>query len=153
LSPDGRYGLSMDFRPTIRDLRAGTAVLGELHGNRYPMTLASTFLPDSTGALVTVKEKQLLLLDPATAKERARLVTTQVCNSIIRLAVLADGKRVLSGDVNGRVYLWEMAGGPQRPLGVARGSATAALAPSQDGRRAVLAFGNGALELWDLEKA
>jgi WD40 repeat protein len=149
-SPDGCYGLyalggnaSLVDIPTGQELkRFRESVPGVgLHGG-------SAFTADGKRAVVAVRKGQFALLETATGKELWRFHGAP--DFITHLVMTPDGKHVLSGDVAGRVWLWEVATNR-----VVRrfflGQPVRGLTLSADGRRALFLYGQGLMQLWDLE--
>src|SRR5262249_39694345 len=150
-SPDGGYGLSASAGHNARlfDLRTGAEL------KRFPDTLrdrggACAFSADGKKALVAVQKGQFSLLEAGSGEELWRFHGAR--GVVARLATTPNGKHVLSMDEANNVWLWEAASNRVvRRFVPEQGAAFVDLALSADGRRAVLLYRQGNLEVWDLE--
>jgi len=131
-SPNGSRALSGDAGGTVRlwDLASGR-LLKELAG-QVPEIAAVAFTPDGRRAFFADGDAFCLwdLESERTVRRGARQVGD------LHSLLLPDGVRVLSADMDGRILIWDLAGGagPKEVAGrLAEGEATA-VALSPDGR-------------------
>jgi hypothetical protein len=117
LSPDGRV-LAMTT-PTTPGGAAGhgTAVLWDLAGRRRIRTLdadgALAFSPDGRTLAASYQQRgEILLLDPATGKDRRTL--TGHTGGVLGLRFSHDGATLASTDQDGTAMVWDLATGRAR---------------------------------------
>jgi WD40 repeat protein/tetratricopeptide (TPR) repeat protein len=111
------------------------------------------FSPDgATIAAAGVQEmvpNRVRLLDARTGRETAAMPGHQ--RHVVAVAFAPDGKLLVTGGDDGRVYLWDPATGKERAM-IQRGQRVNAVTFAAAGQVVVLGPGNGAgpLELWDV---
>jgi serine/threonine protein kinase/Tol biopolymer transport system component len=122
LSPDGRWALSrLDATPsqlTLLPTGAGQPRTLSLGGIRMWGWGRSFFFPDGKRILIRGAEsgtgRRLYVLDIETGK--ARPITPEGIAVFVNFALSPDGKSVVAPAADGKHYLYDVAGGPARPV-------------------------------------
>jgi len=70
---------------------------------------------------------------------------------VTALALMPDGKKLISGSWDGTVRVWDVETGKADPILESHKSKIYSVAVSRDGKRAASGGGNGEVYLWDLE--
>jgi WD40 repeat protein len=145
MSPDGKWALTFGDEGTLRlwDVATGKEVQ-PLGTARNPGNWV--FSPDGSRAAFFIGTR-LYLWDVAGWREERRMEGH--ANPISSAAFAPDGKRLLSGDLGGELFLWEVESGQKLSQARARGQVSA-MSFAADGGKALLAVGGGVV-LWDPE--
>jgi WD40 repeat protein len=106
-----------------------------------------TFTPDGKGVVSAGRDAVLRLSDVATGKEVRRFEGHE--HGLVRVAVSADGRLLLSGDDGGGVSLWGVETGKRLQQLPGHDGMVQSLAFAPDGKTAV--SGGDRIRWWDLE--
>ena len=150
LSPDGGSFLSTSTDRTIK--------LWDMAGERLIRTVAShsdmarvaTFLPDGERIVTAGDDGEIVLRDLADGSPQ-HVFSTKDHGRVNKIAVSADGGRMVSGHQAGTVLFWDLRKRVALHVERAHGWPVAGVAISDDGTRALSGSIDGDLKLWDVE--
>ena len=92
--------------------------------------------------------------DPSSSivhRKEAEPIIIDSLDAILSVAVLADGKHVVSGDRQGKVRRWRLEDGKEVGTSMNAGSAVLNVAVSQDGKSIVSGTAGGLVTVWNAE--
>jgi WD40 repeat protein/tRNA A-37 threonylcarbamoyl transferase component Bud32 len=149
LSGDARLAVVTAWRGVVevRDVEGDRVVCSLGSQQRAVLVHAAVFLPGG-GQVVTASFDGIRLWDAVTGKE---LQHFGAGSSSQVLAVTPDGKRVLSGGMDGAVRVWDPASGTEVGLLLGHRGPVTVLVVSPDGKLALSGGQDGTVRLWDLE--
>lgn len=81
----------------------------------------------------------------------AKSVFAETFSGVMAVAFSPDGKRLATGDVEGKIYLWQVADGKPLLTWQAHSSYTWSVSFSPDGRTLASGGNDGLIHLWDLQ--
>lgn len=150
LSPDGNTFLSTSTDRTIK--------LWDLAGRKLTRTVAShsdmarvaVFLPNGE-RIVTAGDDGEIVLRSLADGAPLHVFSTKDHGGVNKIAISADGKRMVSGHEAGTVLLWDLEKRAALHVERAHGWPVAGVAISADGKRALSGSIDGDLKLWDVE--
>jgi WD40 repeat protein len=150
LSPDEGSFLSTSTDKTIK--------LWDLPGERLIRTVAShsdmarvaEFLPDGE-RIVTAGDDGDIVLRSLADGAPLHVFSTRDHGGVNKIAVSADGRRMVSGHEAGTVLFWDLEKRAALHVERAHGWPVAGVAISHDGRRALSGSIDGDLKLWNVE--
>ncbi|MDQ3855204.1 MAG: hypothetical protein M3281_02260, partial [Chloroflexota bacterium] len=148
VSPDGRYALSGSGVPpnevTLWDLRSGRALWE--HTGRGA---AARFEADSVS--ICCEDGAVVVREIGSGRELRRRQLAGESNLLFSAAFSPDGHRVLTGNQDGTMALWDATTGVKLREYAGHTANVWSLAISQDGRSALSGSWDKSVRLWDLD--
>ena len=150
-SPDGRWIAGGDWDSRVHVWDAGTLEAVHRSDRLGGHVQALAWSPDSAWLVVGGRNVVVRVLEAGTWEPVGRLVGHTA--PVQSLAFSADGATLISACALGEVHLWDLGarGWRTQHRGAGR-EPPAGVAFSPDGRRAAIGWGNGAVEVWDVER-
>lgn len=150
LAPDGRSFLSTSTDRTIKlwDLAART--LTKTVASHSDMARVAVFLPDGE-RIVTAGDDGEIVMRNLSDGAPLHVFSTKDHGGVNKIAISADGRRMVSGHEAGTVLFWDLEKRAALHVERAHGWPVAGVAISADGRRALSGSIDGDLKLWDVE--
>ena len=130
----------------VWDVETGNVIV-ELSGHREPVTTLDV-LPD--GRVIVGDDDQLLIWNIETGQVEATLTGGE--GAITSLIVAPGGERVVTGDEDGSMRIWDVRTGESRPLIDGHAARVTALVRRPGGRLVSSSF-DKTLRIWDVDQA
>ncbi len=150
LAPDGKSFLSASTDKTIKLWDMAGRQLIRTVATHADMTRVAMFLPDG-GQIVTAGDDGEIVLRTLADGAPLHVFSTKDHGGVNKIAISADGRRMVSGHSAGTVLLWDLEKRAALHVERAHGWSVAGVAISEDGKRALSGSIDGDLRLWDVE--
>jgi outer membrane biosynthesis protein TonB len=149
VAPDGRTFLSASTDHTIKLWDFAERKLIKTLGSQKDMARSAIFLPDGERALTAGDDGEIVLRSVSDGAV-LHVFSARDHGGVNKIAISADGRRMVSGHSSGSVILWDLE--TKQPLHAldAHGWSVAGVSMSPDGTTAVSGDIDGELKLWDV---
>jgi WD40 repeat protein len=150
LSPDGKTFLSASTDHTIKLWDLAGRKLIKTVASHNDMARSALFLPDGVRALTAGDDGEIVLrsIDDGAV---LHVFSAKDHGGVNKIAISADGRRMISGHSSGNVILWDLDRKAALHSLDAHGWSVAGVAMSPDGKRAISGDIDGELKLWDVD--
>lgn len=149
LSPDGKTFLSASTDHTIKLWDFAGRKLIKTLGSQNGMARSALFMPDGNRALTAGDDGEIVLRS-VTDGAVLHVFSAKDHGGVNKIAISADGRRMISGHDRGTVILWDLDAKAALYALDAHGWSVAGVAMSPDGKTAVSGDIDGELKLWDV---
>jgi len=149
VAPDGQTLLSASTDHTIKLWDFAGRKLVKTLGSQKDMARSAIFLPDGVRALTAGDDGEIVLRS-VTDGAVLHVFSAKDHDRVNKIAISADGRRMISGHSSGNVILWDLETKQALHVLDAHGWSVAGVAMSPDGTTAVSGDIDGELKLWDV---
>ena len=150
LAPDGKTFLSASTDHTIKLWDFAERKLIRTLGSQNDMARSALFLPGGNRALTAGDDGEIVLRSIADGAV-LHVFSAKDHGGVNKIAISADGRRMISGHSSGNVILWDLEAKTALHVLDAHGWSVAGVAMSPDGKTAVSGDIDGELKLWDVD--